>query len=94
MAERRSSLLDRGMDSIGAPKASKTSGGGNQTIKLVVALVLFAAAGVIFAWSQGWLGGEEAPPPPSQEQLQALEQQKQAAEEALKANKAVISGSE
>lgn len=92
MAEKRSLLDDDRLSSIGSAKAAK-SGGNKQGIKLFAALGLFVVAGLIFAWSQGWIFAkeEEKPPPPSAEELKQVEQQQKQIQEKIKSG-AVQSG--
>jgi hypothetical protein len=72
-------LLDERTKSIGAPRP-----GGNerrsQGLKLGLALLVFASAGFVFIWSQGYLGdSSDSVAPPSPEQLRQLDIQKERA---------------
>jgi hypothetical protein len=93
MAGRGSLLDDARLNSIGAAKSAKGPKG-NNAMKLGLAVALFVFAGLIFAWSQGWIFAkpEEKPPPPTQQEIQEFKQQQQKLEEDVKKGAVTVGG--
>ena len=93
MADKKS-LVDDRFESIGAKKGPAAKK--NDSLKLIFALVLFLAAGVVFAWYSGLFGGSaaEKPPPETAEVKQAFQEQQKRTEQAIQSGKAKAGGSE
>ena len=92
----RSSLLsDKERASVGAPRSGSGSSSGS-TGKLILAIALLVVAGLVVAWSQGWIFGEKAPKadPAKQAQMQQqFEVQQKEAQKAVEQKKASVGGS-
>jgi hypothetical protein len=76
--------------------SSSASSSGNNKGKLIFAIALLVVAGLVIAWSQGWIFGEKAPKtdPSKQAQMQQqFEVQQKAADTAVKQGKASVGGS-
>ena len=90
------SLNDKGVNTIGGAKPKAGSKG--QGIKLLVALVIFGAAGVVFAMYQGWISNPlaskpEAAPVITPEEKAAFDKQAEKVKADQKAGKVQIGGS-
>lgn len=88
--------LMEGMDTPAASK--KSSGSGGQGGKLVFAVVLFLIAGVVVAWSQGWIFASKPDaivetPEQRAAQQKAFDEQQKHTQQQIQQGKAQIGGS-
>jgi hypothetical protein len=88
--------LMEGMDAApAAPK--KASGSGGQAGKLIFAVLLLVVAGVVVAWSQGWIFASkpdiQETPEQRASQEKAFKEQQQRTQDAIKTGKAQVGGS-
>lgn len=92
MADRKSLLEDAGFDSIGRKGGGSAAASGgkkkNDQIKIIIAAVALALAGVLLAWNFGLLGGEslpetKRPAQPTAEEIKQFEEQQKINERLL-----------
>jgi hypothetical protein len=72
-----------------------SSGSSSGTTKLIFAIALLVVAGLVVAWSQGWIFGEntsKADPSKQAQMQQQFEVQQKEAQKAVEQKKATIGG--